>query len=498
MSYCHWAVYIGPINGHVADRPRVLHTNNNAANTGDMITFNHLFVHMHGPDDHDSSRSIWFKSGFPNSFGILEVKLKHNVNRKKKMKQQSGEGRITWQFCDEMDNLMAKKPEISPVATASNGDGFKIDEDDCEHSNESDYTSEPVASRKSKTKKRKKCVNRYDDALNEFEQNRFILGGQARDTLTGDDECIDHFSLNCRPSNYVNPNDLYEYSKPTEDGLFYRIRQEAEELVRTFASSFMNLSYIRTFSNILELDEKNEPQYLPLRQVYLGMEAHDSMALLSRDPCVKQTELDLVVRNNIIGTSPSKVGNQSGSRMFVRSCQLQSRLVESEQGTTNMTFWPQSIPPSMDNAYMSDSQLLFWLFPDHLKELARFLRNILCFVVRYCIAYPVAFLWVKLPSSAQEFFEISNAMETTKPTTMKPDYRIYTTPDYRTTIEEQKPERVTAFSWPWQFLEERVGYKWMHVIHFAILMVVILANSIAWIHYAPKPGATILNITTNT
>ena len=82
----------------------------------------------------------------------------------------------------------------------------------------------------------------------------------------------------------------------TEDGLFYRIRQEAEELVRTFASSFMNLSYIRTFSNILELDEKNEPQYLPLRQVYLGMEAHDSMALLSCDPCVKQTELDLVYR----------------------------------------------------------------------------------------------------------------------------------------------------------------------------------------------------------
>ena len=57
-------------------------------------------------------------------------------------------------------------------------------------------------------------VNRYDDALNEFEQNRFILGSQARDTLAGDDECIDNFSLNCRPSNYVNPNDLYEYSKP--------------------------------------------------------------------------------------------------------------------------------------------------------------------------------------------------------------------------------------------------------------------------------------------
>jgi len=71
------------------------------------------------------------------------------------MKQQSGEGRITWQFCDEMDNLMAKKPEISPVATALNGDGFKIDKDDCEHSSESDYTSEPVASRKRKTKKRK-------------------------------------------------------------------------------------------------------------------------------------------------------------------------------------------------------------------------------------------------------------------------------------------------------------------------------------------------------
>ena len=29
-------------------------------------------------------------------------------------------------------------------------------------------------------------VNRYDDALNEFEQNWFILGSQACDTLVGD------------------------------------------------------------------------------------------------------------------------------------------------------------------------------------------------------------------------------------------------------------------------------------------------------------------------
>ncbi|XP_065567465.1 uncharacterized protein LOC136031698 [Artemia franciscana] len=66
---------------------------------------------------------------------------------------------------------------------------------------------------------------------------------------------------------------------------------------------------------------------------------------------------DKVVRNIIIGTSPSKFGNQSGSRMFVRNCQPQSRLVESEQGTTNMIFRSQSIPPSMDNTYMSDDQL---------------------------------------------------------------------------------------------------------------------------------------------
>ena len=57
-------------------------------------------------------------------------------------------------------------------------------------------------------------VNRYDDALNQFKQNGFILGSQAHDTLARNDECIDNFSLNCRPSNYVNPNNLYEYLKP--------------------------------------------------------------------------------------------------------------------------------------------------------------------------------------------------------------------------------------------------------------------------------------------
>ena len=59
---------------------------------------------------------------------------------------------------------------------------------------------------------------------------------------------------------------------------------------------------------------------------------------------------------------------------------------------------------------------------------------------------------------------------------------------------------MTALRWPWpfQFLEERVGYKWIHVFHFASLMVVTLSNSIAWIHYAPKAEDTLLNITANT
>ena len=72
ISYCHWAVYIGPMSGHAADRPGVLHTNNIAANNGDMITFNHIVVHMHGPDDPDKSRLIWLKPGFPIFFGIME------------------------------------------------------------------------------------------------------------------------------------------------------------------------------------------------------------------------------------------------------------------------------------------------------------------------------------------------------------------------------------------------------------------------------------------
>ncbi|KAK2727569.1 hypothetical protein QYM36_008149 [Artemia franciscana] len=85
--------------------------------------------------------------------------LKAQYKQKKEKTQQSGEGRITWQFYDEMDNLMAKKPEISPVATASNEDGFKIDEENCEHSeSESDYTSEPEVSQKRKTKKKKTVV----------------------------------------------------------------------------------------------------------------------------------------------------------------------------------------------------------------------------------------------------------------------------------------------------------------------------------------------------
>ncbi|KAK2719610.1 hypothetical protein QYM36_005175 [Artemia franciscana] len=45
------------------------------------------------------------------------------------------------EFHDEMDNLMVKKPEISPVGTASNEDSFKIDEGDCEYLSKSDWNS---------------------------------------------------------------------------------------------------------------------------------------------------------------------------------------------------------------------------------------------------------------------------------------------------------------------------------------------------------------------
>ncbi|KAK2704196.1 hypothetical protein QYM36_017494 [Artemia franciscana] len=75
ISYCCWAVYIGPISGQAADRPEVLHIKNNAANNGDIITFNHVLVHMQGPDDPDRSRSIWFKPGFPICLGILEKEI---------------------------------------------------------------------------------------------------------------------------------------------------------------------------------------------------------------------------------------------------------------------------------------------------------------------------------------------------------------------------------------------------------------------------------------
>jgi len=56
---------------------------------------------------------------------------------------------------------------------------------------------------------------------------------------------------------------------------------------------------------------------------------------------------------------------------------------------------------------------------------------------------------------------------------------------------------VALFNWPFKFLENEVGNKWLNTIHFAIVMIVTIINAIAWIHYAPKPGATLLKITTS-
>ncbi|KAK2713421.1 hypothetical protein QYM36_009328 [Artemia franciscana] len=68
----HWAVYIGPVRGLVAD-------------VGDPANFNYVVVHMHGKDDPEGSRTFWFNQpGYPILFGFLaeeiEISVKWRIN----------------------------------------------------------------------------------------------------------------------------------------------------------------------------------------------------------------------------------------------------------------------------------------------------------------------------------------------------------------------------------------------------------------------------------
>ena len=128
ISYCRWPAYIGPMSGHAANRPGDLHTNNNAANNDDMITFNPAVVHRHGPDDPDRSRSVLFKPGFPISLGILEKEIE--VSFKWRINNQLTTGYVARSRVGVLLAAILASFRVTPLPEFSKYDLFHTN---CEH-----------------------------------------------------------------------------------------------------------------------------------------------------------------------------------------------------------------------------------------------------------------------------------------------------------------------------------------------------------------------------
>jgi hypothetical protein len=67
-------------------------------------------------------------------------------------------------------------------------------------------------------------------------------------------------------------NLLFQSEKP----LFYRVTPETESLIKTLCSNFLKMFYIRG-SDILTLNQKNPANFVPAEQIYLGVEATQTL-----------------------------------------------------------------------------------------------------------------------------------------------------------------------------------------------------------------------------
>lgn len=62
--------------------------------------------------------------------------------------------------------------------------------------------------------------------------------------------------------------------------LLYKLKSEVERLLKNKASNYMVLNYVKSLENIFEIDETNSQHFVKQEDIYIGMDAYESIFLV--------------------------------------------------------------------------------------------------------------------------------------------------------------------------------------------------------------------------
>lgn len=77
----------------------------------------------------------------------------------------------------------------------------------------------------------------------------------------------------------------------SETSLLYKLKPEVENLLKTLSANFMTMGYIKSCANILNADFRNSTHLLGLDEIYIGLQAGESMEDLKKDENVPRAAI---------------------------------------------------------------------------------------------------------------------------------------------------------------------------------------------------------------
>lgn len=77
-----------------------------------------------------------------------------------------------------------------------------------------------------------------------------------------------------------------------ESPLLYKVKPEIQRLLKTLTSNYIQVHVVRS-QDIFDLDHKNSNNFIAKEEIYLGIQAHESLVKLKNDPEVPKQELAL-------------------------------------------------------------------------------------------------------------------------------------------------------------------------------------------------------------
>lgn len=88
-------------------------------------------------------------------------------------------------------------------------------------------------------------------------------------------------------------NLLFQSNKP----LLHKTKSEVQKLLKTVCSNFIQTHYIRNEKNLFTFDHTDPRKFLPIENIYLGIQATESFTDLQKNSNVLKKDIDIFLKN---------------------------------------------------------------------------------------------------------------------------------------------------------------------------------------------------------